>query len=267
MTIEFSKSISIYELFAIGLAVLSLLVQFWKWIFNKYIVKTKLNFIPSAMITLYFNKSGSYVSLGGVFEAKRKSAIVKDLSVKIHRQSDNAELSLTWSTFPSPVYRRVAGNYESSFETAHPFKVSADSLEPIFVEFANDENVDKRIQDVINSTSSICSAILSQPNITLPEADSAFKISNEFQNARISLNDDFFWKQDDYVLELTAIYNEDKVCSSQYCFSLSLDESNLLRDNITRLLIQPIGNHFNMTVSVNSVRKNYIQYRASSEQK
>ena len=133
---NFEQPITTYELIAIILSVIALLLPVGKWILDKLIKRLKFDFLPSGMITLYHNKSGSYISLGGVYEAKNKSTTVKEISATVIRKNDNATLPLTWSTFPSPVYRTVAGNYETSFETAHPFKVEADTLAPAFIEFS-----------------------------------------------------------------------------------------------------------------------------------
>ena len=70
MSFDFSTPISAYEFLAIVLAALALIIPIIKWLYNEKIRKVKVNFLPSGMITLYYNRSGSYISIGGVFEAK-----------------------------------------------------------------------------------------------------------------------------------------------------------------------------------------------------
>ena len=146
------------------------------------------------MITLFHNRSGSYISLGGVYEVKNKSTTIKEITAKVFRQSDNATLSLIWSTFPSPIYRKVAGNFETSFETAHPFKVDADTLAPAFVEFADKcANMDEVSNNILYPVVCATMPIFSQSNATLPIVDGAVRALPEYASAKIALNDHFFW--------------------------------------------------------------------------
>jgi len=192
---NFEQPITTYELIAIILSGIALLIPAVKWIIDKLIKRLKFDFLPSGMITLYHNKSGSYLSLGGVYEAKNKSTTVKEITATVIRKSDNATLPLTWSTFPSPVYRTVAGNYETSFETAHPFKVDADTLVPAFIEFSKiATNVCEETNIILTPVIRASSAILSQNNIGVAIADAQVKQLNEYTTAKLALNDLFFWK-------------------------------------------------------------------------
>jgi len=82
MSFNFEQPITAYELIAIILSVFALIIPLIKFVYNKLIKRLKIDFLPSGMITLYFNKSGAYISLGGVYEAKNKDATVK----KYHRR-------------------------------------------------------------------------------------------------------------------------------------------------------------------------------------
>lgn len=259
MKIDFSQPITAYELLAIILAALAIVIPILKWIYDKWIKKLVLSFLPSGTITVCHNKSGSYVSFGGVYEAKNKPAIIKEISANIIRKNDSATLLLVWSTFSSPVYKKVAGNYESSFETAHPFKVEADTLEPTFIEFSNrKENMNEKIDAILKPTYDAARFILSTPNIELIPADNKVKSSPEAQAARIALNDDFFWKKGTYKLELVSKYNNTEMCNTYY-FSLSSEESEKLRQNIESMLVIPVADHFRLTVPFNTVRKDYSE--------
>lgn len=199
MNINWTQPITVYELIAIALSTIALIIPLIKYIYNHFIKKLKVDFLPSGMITLFHNRSGSYISLGGVYEVKNKSTTIKEITAKVIRQSDNATLSLIQSTFPSPICRRVAGNFETSFETAHPFKVEADTLAPAFVEFVDKcANMDEVSNNILYPVVCTTMPIFSQPNATLPIVDGAVRALPEYALAKIALNDHFFWKADEY---------------------------------------------------------------------
>lgn len=257
MNINWTQPITAYELIAIILSTIALIIPIIKCAYNRFIKRPKIDFLPSGMITLFHNRSGSYISLGGVYEAKNKSTTVKEISSKVIRQSDNATLSLVWSTFPSPVCRTVAGNFETSFETAHPFKVEADTLAPAFVEFADKcANMDEISNDILYPVICATTPVFSQPDITLPIVDSAVRSLPEYASAKIALNDYFFWKADTYEIIMTTIHSKGSF-DKKYIFSLSDEESLRLRCNIDSILVSHVAVHFGMSVQMNSVRKEF----------
>lgn len=259
MSFNFEQPITAYELIAIILSVFALIIPSIKFVYNKLIKRLKIDFLPSGMITLYFNKSGAYISLGGVYEAKNKDATVKEISSKITRQSDNSTLSLNWSTFPSPVYREFGGKYETTFETAHPFKVDADTLYPVFIEFSSpNDNMSEITNEILSPLNKAASTILNRQDINLTAADTQIKQLKEYRDAQISINDNFFWKPGSYILELTTKYNN--LCmSKKYVFDLSNDESTRLRKNIDMLLVQPVATHFGLNITISTVRKAFVE--------
>lgn len=259
MSFNFGQPITAYELIAIILSLLALIIPATKWFYDKYIKKIQFNFLPSGMITLFFNKSGSYISVGGVYEAQNKPAVVKNISAKVIRKADNATLALRWSTFSSPIFRNYAGKLESSFETAHPFKVEADMLTPAFVEFENvSDNVSDITAKILEPLYSEMRKYLKQDDISfLPQTDDQVRKTRAFQEAKISLNDYFFWKKGKYQVVLTTEYNN-QILTNTYGFSISEEESKSLRANIESLLVEPIANHFQCNLTFNNVRKDYL---------
>lgn len=256
MTFNFQTPITAYETLAIILAALALIVPFLKWIYKKFLKRLKLYFTPSETITLYFNKSGSYVLLGGVFEAKNKAIVIKNISVDIIRDSDNATLQLDWSTFLSLVYRRIGGNYENTCETAHPFKVEANTLFPVNIEFGSlieniEEKNDKRLGPIYQYTREV---INSTQNPTIPYIDSAVKNNKTATGVRDSLSDLFFWKEGKYRIVLKTQYNN-KLLKHTYKFSLTSDESKKLRENIDNLIVAQVADCFQLKLIMNTVRK------------
>lgn len=257
MPINFEEPITTYEIIAIILSILALVIPALKWVYDRFLKRLKIDFLPSGMITLLHNKSGSYITLGGVYEAKNKATTVKEISAKVIRKSDNATLSLLWSTFPSPIVRSVAGNYETAFETAHPFKVEADTLAPAFVEFSNTtSNMTEVSDDILRPVVNASTAILSQANIAVWAADTAVKSLREYNTAKLALNDFFFWKADTYELVLTKVHSKGSF-DKKYEFHLSADESNSLRSNIDNLLVIHVANHFRLSLQMKSVRKEF----------
>lgn len=257
MSFDFSTPISAYEFLAIVLAALALIIPIIKWLYNEKIRKVKVNFLPSGMITLYYNRSGSYISIGGVFEAKNKSATVKEISAKVVRNSDSATLALRWSSFPSPVVKNIAGNMETTFETAHPFKIEKDSLFPVFVEFQNaNVNAEEKFSILAMPTLTVANCFASQVNADYISAVNQTKSTKEYHDASLALNDFLFWKCDSYRLVMTAKY-EDSSMEKEYVFSISEEESSKLRTNIDALLFEPISRRFVVFPQINTVRKDY----------
>lgn len=257
MSINFEQPMTVYEFIAIVLSVLALVIPVVKWAYDKFFKRLKIDFLPSGMITLFHNRSGSYISLGGVYEAKNKPTTIKEISAKVIRKVDNATLSLIWSVFPSPVFRNLAGNCETSFETAHPFKVEADTLAPAFVEFTNaTSNMDEISNDILRPVVDASMPILSQPNIALFAADTGVKALPEYTTAKLALNDHFFWKAGTYEIILTTVHSKGSF-DKKYEFQLSDEESTSIRHNIDNLLVIHVANHFRMSLQMSSVRKEF----------
>ena len=117
-----------YEIIATVIAGLALAQPWVIKLFVRWFRKIKITFIPSSKLKLYYNKSGSYISIGGVIEAKNQPAVIKNISAKVVRLSDKAELSMDWSSFMVPVFQSVAGNAITTNEIARPFKVEANNF-------------------------------------------------------------------------------------------------------------------------------------------
>ena len=94
---EETTTMTVYEIITAVVAVIALLqpwaIKLWNMIFKKL----KITLIPSGKMKLFYNRSGAYVQIGGVIEAKNQDAVIKDISAKIIRLCDNAELKMDWS--------------------------------------------------------------------------------------------------------------------------------------------------------------------------
>ena len=255
MSIDFTTPMTFYELVGIILAGLALLIPFVKWIIEKWFKRLKIDFLISDIVTIYFNKSGSYINLGGVYKTKNKTATIKNISAQVIRKSDNATLNLSWSTFPSPIVKEIAGQYEHTFETAHPFSANADMLTPAFIEFTNEKNnigeeIAVAVRDLYNTENSI----LFQQNISLLEVDQKIHATEDYSNSKIKLHDFFFWKLGLYEINLLTEYDNKKF-TKKYTFELNEDDIDKLQNNIESILIDPIATHFNLRATYYTVRK------------
>ena len=167
---ETTNVMTTYEIIATVIAILALLQPWIIKLWDRFGRKFRVNFIPSAKIKLYYNRSGAYVYLGGVIEAKNKAAVVKDIAVKVVRKKDKAELLLDWSSFMIPVFQSVGGNAVTTNEIARPFKGESGSLYPVFIEFAS-TNIQEsnRLTEIYNTIALELAGIM-QPNITIEQA-------------------------------------------------------------------------------------------------
>lgn len=258
MNFDFSVPMTFYELLAIVLAALALVIPAFQWLYKLIFKHLKFDFIPSGKITLYFNKSGAYISCGGVYSAQNKPVAVEKIAAIISRDSDKAELELDWSTFHSSMYRDVGGKIEKSFETAHPFMVETGAFVPVFVEFEKSGQtmmslVEQRIRDV----HILANRILATESVTLNFADTQLKSYQEYRDAITDISDFFFWRSGSYHLELTTSYSGHTQIK-RYGFSISEAESALLRSNIDNILVEPIANHFQLGLNYNTLQKEFV---------
>ena len=255
---ETSNVMTTYEIIATLIAILALL-QPWAIMFcDRFIRKIRVIFIPSAKIKLYYNRSGAYIYLGGVIEAKNKAAIIKDISVKVIRQKDKAELALDWSSFMVPVFQSVAGNAVTTNEIARPFKVEAGSLYPVFIEFAS-TNIQEcnRLTEIYSIINSEASSII-QPNMTICQAKQVLTQSSNYQSFRDELLQNFYWKADDYIIELTITYNDTK--NQQYRFKFSIDDNEAVafKKNIENSLQGTIDEMYRAPTNLLCPQKDFV---------
>ena len=256
MTFDFETPMTFYELIGIVLAVLALIMPFIKWLYEKWFKCLKIDFLISDVITIYFNRSGSYINLGGVYKVDNKTATIKNISAKVIRKADNAMLNLTWSTFPSPTVKEIAGQYEHSFETAHPFSANTDTLTPVFVEFTNEiVNISEEISEALQPVYNVENSILNQQGITLVDADKQAHIATEYSDSKVKLYDFCFWRVGKYEVELITKYDNTEFVK-KYNFELNNDDVYKLQGNIEKMLVDPIAVHFNARPQYYTVRKN-----------
>lgn len=246
-----------YEIIATFLAIIALIQPWFIFIFKRIFKPLKVSFIPSAKIKLYYNRSGAYIYCGGVIEAKNRSAVIKDISVKVIRQNDKAELAMDWSSFIVPVFQSVGGNPVTTNEIARPFMIGANNLNPIFIEFANTDTQILNRLSKIHEKLTLESKRISNLSIPFDKAKDQLKAVSEYNAFREELLENFYWKASDYQIELSIHHSDNKVETYMYWFSLNQDEINAFRNNIDEAMMCELKLLYYQPVNFNTFQKDF----------
>lgn len=228
-----------YETIAVILSIIAILSPIIQWGWKKWIQKEKLNYYPNGRATLFFNQSGSYIEIDGVYEAVNKSIVIKKIDLRITRRKDGKKLNLSWSSLISPVNQNVYGmgmQTTKTTEMAHPFRIEGNSIICAFIEFA----------DTFNSAGknfSICTKELYQQikqmdtsTINYEQAIEKYMALKEYQKARDSFEKEFYWEIGKY--DVVIDVNYDKKCKIfRYEMNVEEADSSQLRENIDESLI------------------------------
>ena len=260
---EETTTMTVYEIITAVVAVIALLqpwaIKLWNMIFKKL----KITLIPSGKMKLFYNRSGAYVQIGGVIEAKNQDAVIKDISAKIIRLCDNAELKMDWSSFNAPVYQSVAGNIVTTTETARPFKIKSNDLSPVFVEFSNiDDSFLDHLAEIHNSLV-VKARSIANPTIPLEDARQTFKATSDYQSAKEELLESFYWKVSQYVLRISVHYGSNGVKNFSYKFSLDQAEIVEFKKDIEKAMDSAIDNLYGQMPHFYYPCKDYIEVENS----
>ena len=239
MKIDFKTPMTFYELLAIILAAIAIVIPIAQAAWKRWLIKPKLNFLPTGRATLFFNQSGSYLRVDGVYEAENKPIALKNVSVTVIRKKDEQKLNLSWSSFISPVNQNVVGNYLQTTESAHPFRIEADSIATAFIEFG--DPFDSFGKTFKSYTAPLFDNIpnIKKINNCYKEALQQYMKSSDYTSARTHLEEEFFWKIGQYSVEIVAEYGETSKLF-QYDISIGEYEHNYLAHNIDEALLSPL---------------------------
>ena len=239
MAIDFKTPMTFYELLAIILAAIAIIIPILQAIWKKWFQKAKLNYISNGKARLLFNQSGSYLQVDGVYEAIKKPVSVKKVTIQVNREKNNDRLNLSWSTFRSPIYQNIAGNAVQTTETAHPFRIDADSIMCAFIEFA--DNFDSFGKTFNQETKVLFKSIsqIRKDSDDYSDALSIYQSSEEYKRVKSIIEKDFFWNIGQYNIELTTFFENRSV---KYSFTFSICESDYkkLISNIDESLVSPL---------------------------
>lgn len=252
MTIDFSK-ITIYELLALVLSIIAILIPVIQWAWGKWVIKPVLNHIPTGRAYLFINRSGSYIQIEGVFEAKNKPISVKSVALKVLRTKDDKILNLRWSTISSPVSQRIVENFSSITETAHPIRIDVDYIVCAFIEFADFyDSFSKTFQPYYDAL--IQQAYRISPlNILYDQAYQLFTSSDSYRIAKSLLDKELFWEIGQYEITLEAECEKDK-CQFFYKFSINPDDYGRIESNLMETLIKPLKDLYSMPLAMTRVQ-------------
>ena len=247
-----------YEIIATVIAGLALAQPWVIKLFVRWFRKIKITFIPSSKLKLYYNKSGSYISIGGVIEAKNQPAVIKNISAKVVRLSDKAELSMDWSSFMVPVFQSVAGNSITTNEIARPFKVEANNLAPVFVEFTSTNTKENNRLAEIHGKLFVEAQKAIITSSSIDEAKSKLRAIVDYSKLREELLDTFFWKESDYCLILSIKYNSEKEDCFKYKFSLDATEVAEFKENVEKIMLCTLDEAYRQPSNLQCVQKDFV---------
>ena len=253
--------ISIYEKVTTLIAVAAFAQPWVIQLCRKFFKKAKITFIPSGKIKLFYNRSGAYVQIGGVVESKNQPVVIKDISAKIIRECDRAELKMNWHSFTLPVYQNVAGNIVTTSEMARPFKVQADDLSSVFVEFANvDASYLDQLSELHNTLIAAAKTIAA-PTMPLEKAREDFKKTAQYQSVKELLLESFYWKVSSYILQISICYGESSVEKFSYKFSLDESEITEFKRDIETAMECAMDNQYGQSPAFYYPLKDYVETR------
>ncbi|MBR3927530.1 MAG: hypothetical protein IKJ65_00855 [Clostridia bacterium] len=261
MKFDFAVPMTFYELLAIVLAAVAIIIPIVQAIWKRWIIAPKLNFLPTGRVTLFFNQSGSYLRVDGVYEAQNKPIAVKNISIKVTRKKDDQKLNLSWSSFISPVNQSMVGNYLQTTESAHPFRIEADSIMSAFTEFG--DSFDSFGKTFRANTAALFKQIpgIRMVNNTYEEALQQYKASPDYTTARTRLEKEFFWEIGKYSLEITAEFGEKRKVF-QYEISVGEYEHNRLAENVDEALLSPLKSAYGVTWDYHAA---YVELHATEK--
>ncbi len=239
MKIDFTTSMTFYEFLAICLAFIGILIPIVQVIWKKWVVKTKLNFFPNERVLVYFNQSGPYIRIDGVYEAENKSTSIRNISLKIVRCRDEKTLNFTWGSFISPVNQLMSYNIMQTTEAAHPFKIESDNIVCLFTEFCDLSNTFSRIFKLLTKELFDSIKNIKNEHDDYIEAYEVYTKSGAYLNAINEIKKDFFWSIGEYDLFIKVKYgNQTK--TFKYKINLEENDYKLLLKNIDESLLTPL---------------------------
>lgn len=239
---------STYEKIATILACIAIVQPWFLKLYYKYFSRLKLKFIANNKIQLFYNRSGAYIQLTGAIEAKNKDVAIKNIASKIIRRSDNAEMNLSWSTFPSYAFQTMGDNLLRPSEIAHPFCVESNRIAPICIEFCNSDyslsnNLEELYIKLKEKAEKIC-CDSSDPEESL----CIYRAEDVYKNSRDFLLENHYWKESEYTLDIIVQFNDDKKKHFKFSFLLTSNDATKIKNNISSLLDSPLLNKYQQNI-------------------
>jgi len=236
---------------ALALAV-SILIPLIKFIYKRSI-KAELIYHSSKRAQLYCNRSGSYIKIDGVYESKNKNSIIDIVEVIIKRKSDGNILSLPWSSFVSPVIQSFSRDIASTLETAHQFKVEADSIACAFIEFGDFHGYPtKRIMPYFENYSILVNSTAFN-NQSFKQNLTYLENQKEYKELNNNIHKELFWEIGDYEIIIKTSYNDNMKLESKFTFTVSESDYKKIEANINELLASVLKDYYRMPYSMQPI--------------
>lgn len=253
MTIDFKTPMTSYELLAIILAAVAIIIPIVQWLWKKWITKPKLNHLITGRAFLFINRSGSYMQIEGVYDAQNKPILIRKISLKLIRKKDDKALNLAWSIFVSPINQQFVGNFASTTGMAHPFRIEQNSMIPAFTEFSDLFNSSGRtFLPYYESLMEEASKLISK-GYNFDQALDEYMKADTYEKALSALQKELFWEIGKYMAILQVDYDH-KITNFIYEFEINVETSDLLSHNVKETLIAPLKDVYKVPYSFKSVQ-------------
>lgn len=248
---------TVYEKISIILSIIAIIIPtivipVLNYFYIKVFKLPKLKHHITGRAQLYFNLSGSYIRIDGVYEAQRNSTTIKNVTLQITRNTDNQKLNLQWSTFVSPVNQQLLGNFASTLETAHPFRIEKDSVVCAFVEYADVNNSANRTLNPLHNNLSKIAEQLFQTPISFDEAKTKYVDTDEYKILKEEAMNFFYWKIGKYTAEIYTKF-ENKSTTFTYEFEVNEISKGDLLFNFEEILMSPLYSRYGLSANMKAV--------------
>lgn len=247
-----------YEKLSIVLSIIAIIIPtiaipIFKYCYNKFFKSPKLKHYVTGRALLYYNLSGSYMRVDGVYEAQRNSTSIKNATLQITRNTDNQKLNLQWSMFVSPVNQCLLGNYSSTLETAHPFRIEKDSITCAFVEYADVNNSANRTLNPLYFNLSQTAEELFKASANFDDAKAKYVETDEYKALKNEAMSFFYWKIGKYIVEIQTKF-ENKSTTFKYEFEVNETSNSDLMFNFEEVLLTPLYNRYRIQTNMKTVQ-------------
>lgn len=250
---NFSEFIKDYSAHILGfLALIQVwLIAFW----NKWIVKGRVEFYPSANIEIGYSAFGSTIGLPGTLRALDKESFLINMTLKSKRNEDSKTHELIWRAFRSSTFSPKTMQPEY-LEMATSFTLHSSTPKPIHVFFSSSQFASEYIskaEKLKREWSNYClqnaSKLMKEYTSILEKTLVSETMFLKFAKDSITLkrilekvNEEFYWKSGNYVIDLN-INCAPPVGTIKYSwyFDITDDDEDKLRKNIFLLLKEICG--------------------------
>ncbi len=245
----------------VGALVLAFLgfMQFWfKILYDNYFHKGEINYYETGPIVVGYGPSGPTIGLNGTIRALNKDVFVRNIDLRLVREKDRAQHNYKWAAFQSTRIE-PASNQPSPMEIPSSFLISP-NLPHRFNIIFNDNDLLTDLRPSLNIFRSQWYKVTEElsriwPNFpgTSPPPEILTKIVSlieEFSKSKIhietftKLRENCYWEPGYYQLVINVKTSKPDNTFTKICrFSLTEEDSRILKLNVMPILNEPIANY------------------------